>query len=464
MAIHRRAAIRIGSAAFGLSLAPLLGRTSDASPRTGSGLEAKAPTPAKAKSVVVLYLSGGPSQLDMWDMKPEAPEAIRGSFRPIATNVPGTFLSEHLPRMARIADQCAIVRSMSHDETDHVKAAYWTMTGHRVARRVAQATGMSRADRPHLGAMISRMIGPVSNLPPFVIAPEFISPVGVPRPGQNAGFLGAKFDPHLVALSSFAQSNQNGESVSLSLGDLPEPERLARRRSLLDHQNERLAALEAAKPHGESLIKAFDLLSSPQALQAFDLSQESPRTLERYGASHSFGRSALLARRLIEAGVRLVQVNFVRHDRGEGGQGYDSHSGPPSPPHLAWCKDVLFPPTDAAFSSLVEDLRDRGLLDETLVIMMGEFGRTPKFNSNGGRDHWSKCYSLIAAGGGLRAGIVHGASDRSAAYPLNDPVSIPDLFATVYHLLGIDPNSWVRDPQNRPLAIIEGAPVAGLIA
>jgi uncharacterized protein (DUF1501 family) len=172
----------------------------------------------------------------------------------------------------------------------------------------------------------------------------------------------------------------------------------------------------------------------------------------------------LVARRLVEAGVRLVQVTFERHDNAKGGQGYDSHSVPPSPPHLQWAKDILLPPTDAAFSALVEDLHDRGLLDETLVVMMGEFGRTPTFNKDGGRDHWPGCYSLVLAGGGVAGGLVYGASDSTASIPVRDPVSPSDLMATVYQLLGVDHRSTMYDMQGRPHVILEGDPVHGLLA
>jgi len=208
--------------------------------------------------------------------------------------------------------------------------------------------------------------------------------------------------------------------------------------------------------------RAFDLIASPQAQRAFDVTAESPGTRDRYGR-HVFGQATLVARRMIEAGVRLVQVNFVRHDKGKGGQGYDSHGVPPSPPHLEWARTELLPPTDAAFASLVEDLSDRGLLDETLVVMMGEFGRTPRFNKYGGRDHWPQCYSLVLAGGGVRGGYVHGSSDRIAAFPTDNPTSPEDVLATIYLLLGIDPDTIITDQQHRPYHLTTGQPIRGLL-
>ena len=323
----------------------------------------------------------------MWDMKPEAPLEIRGTFRPIETKVPGIQVCEHMPRMARVADKYTIVRSMSHGEAEHLRAGYWVMTGAPMLRPVAQASGMLREDRPHAGAVLSRFLSRPRMVPPFVTIPEFVSPVGVPRPGQHAGFLGAVDDPYLVNSDPNLPDYSPG---ALSPPTNLPPSRLAGRRSLLRLVDERLNFLQNA-PAGRNLVsyysRAFDMVLSPAAQRAFDISLESDATRDRYGR-HVFGQSVLVARRLVEAGVRLVQVNFVRHDKGKGGQGYDSHSSPPNPPHLSWARDELLPPTDAAFASLVEDLSDRGLLDETLVIMMGEFGRTPRFNEHGGRDHW----------------------------------------------------------------------------
>jgi hypothetical protein len=396
----------------------------------------------------------------MWDLKPDAPEEIRGTFKPIRTNVPGIDVSEHLPRMARLADKYTIVRSISHNDTNHVSANYWLLTGGRLVRPVFQASGMARNDRPHLGAILARQLGPRAKVPPFVMVPEFVSPVGVARPGQHAGFLGPRFDPYLIASDPSLPGYSPG-TVQRD-GSLP-VERLDGRRSLL-------ASMETTGGIGDAAAqnldvfreKAFDLVASAAAQKAFDLSQESDRTRDRYG-HHTFGQSALVARRLIEAGVRLVQVNFVRHDNGKGGQGYDSHGSPPNPPHLTWLKEQLLPPTDAAFASLVEDLSDRGLLAETLVVMMGEFGRTPRFNKTGGRDHWSRCYSLVLAGGGIAGGRIYGASDALAAQPTRDPVSPDDLHATVYQLLGVDHHAWLTDLQGRPMLISEGTPVTDLL-
>jgi hypothetical protein len=394
----------------------------------------------------------------MWDLKPKPPEEIRGTFRPIRTNVPGIHVSEHLPRMARLANRYTIVRSMSHPETDHVRATYWTMTGTRINRSVIQRSTMARNDHPHPGAVAARELGARGGggMPAFVTIPEFISPVGPARPGQHAGFLGARFDPYLVDSDPNTPQYSGG---ALERHQSLSPKRILDRRALLGRLKHEQSTQDEVDAYR---ARAFDLVSSPAAQKAFDLSREPDSVRDRYGR-HTFGQSVLLARRLVEAGVRLVQVNFVRHDNGKGGQGYDSHAAPPNPAHLPWLKDELLPPTDAGFAALVEDLSVRGLLDETLVVMMGEFGRTPRFNRNGGRDHWSRCYSLVLAGGGIAAGRVYGASDRIAAQPTRDPVGPGDLLATVYHLLGIDYRLHLTDLHDRPLPLVVGTPIKGLL-
>ena len=236
--------------------------------------------------------------------------------------------------------------------------------------------------------------------------------------------------------------------------------RLEGRRGLLRGIGQQARFLERTVA-GRSLdpyyVKAFDLVSSPAAQRAFAIGAEPARTRDRYGR-HVFGQSVLLARRLVEAGVRLVQVNWVRHDKAKGGQGYDSHRK-----HLDWCRDELLPPTDRACASLIEDLSDRGLLGETLVLIVGEFGRTPRFNKDGGRDHWSKCFSVVLAGGGIRGGQVYGSSDKIGAFPTSLPVTPQDLVATLYSCLGIDPHQLIHDQQDRPYVLAEGQPLTALL-
>jgi hypothetical protein len=410
----------------------------------------------KARSVIMLFLSGGPSHLDMWDLKTQAPAEIRGTFRPAATNVTGVQISEHLPRMARLADKYAIVRSVRHATGNHPAASYWMMVGSPMQRLAPQVVTMSREDRPHPGSALARVLSSRPGLPPFVMVPEAISPVGPERPGQHAGFLGAAYDAYRV--------NSDPNLPSYSPGALfPRAEvssaRRGVRRTLLEAINRQKRELEqtvAAQTLDPYFARAFDLLSSPAAQRAFDISAEDNRTRDRYGR-HVFGQSVLLARRLIEAGARLVHVNWVRHDNGKGGQGYDSHRN-----HLEWAKNELLPPTDAAFAALIEDLSDRGLLDQTLVMVLGEFGRTPRFNKAGGRDHWPHCFSVVLAGGGIRGGQVVGASDKIGAYPTTTPVSPQELIATLYHCLGVDPHTQIYDQQNRPYALVEGQAVQAL--
>jgi hypothetical protein len=410
----------------------------------------------RARSVIVLYLNGGPSQLDSWDMKPDAPAEIRGSFQPIQTVVPDVSVSEHFPRMARLANRYAVIRSMCHREGDHPKANYWTMTGAPMTpAREAEPRKLSRLDRPHVGSVLARLWGGSSALPSFVMLPDRVRPTTEPHAGQHAGFLGPAYDPYLIEsdpnLADFAPG-------SLQLDREVTAGRLAARRALLGR-------IEPDKPiHGDPrqpfdvyAERALDLLGSSAVQRAFDIDQEPARVRENYGR-HEFGQSALLARRLVEAGVRLVHVNWVRLDDGKGGQGYDTHRD-----HLEWCRDELFPPTDRAFGALVEDLQERGLLEETLVLLLGEFGRTPRFNKDAGRDHWPYCYSMVLAGGGIRGGMVYGASDKIGAHPAANPVGPQDLVATFYHCQGIDSHTVIYDLENRPYQLVDGQPIHALL-
>lgn len=449
--LTRRDAIRLGSIGFGgLTLPGLL--------RLERTVQAGSTAPAgRAKSVIILFLSGGPAHQDMWDLKPDAPEEVRGTFRPIATSVPGIAVSEHMPRMARLAEKYAIVRSVHHRQSNHPAAAYWMMVGSPIARPVPDASFMSRSDRPHPGSVLAKVLGSRAAVPPFVMVPEAMNPNGPERSGQHAGFLGGLYDPYRI--------NSDPNLADYSPGVLSRPADLS-----LDRLEDRFALLEALDRHaapaergalavqgvGDDYVRAHDLLASPAAQRAFNIEAEPEAVRDRYGR-HVFGQSVLLARRMVEAGVRLVHVNWVRHDGGKGGQGYDSHRD-----HLEWARTELLPPTDAAFASLIEDLDTRGLLDETLVIMMGEFGRTPKFNKAGGRDHWPSCFSVVLAGGGLRGGQVLGASDKIAAYPASDPVTPEDLLATLYHCLGIDPRTLIHDQLGRPFPLANGTPLLAL--
>lgn len=432
-----------GAAGFGLTLPALL------------GARAAGAAPASARSCIWIFLSGGPSQYETFDPKPDAPSAFRGTFKPIRTNVPGIDVCEHLPLLARRADRYALIRSLTHTESNHPAGCYWLTTGHKYPRGTAASAALSRADHPHHGSVLARLRPAAGGMPSFVTVPEQIQPNGPIRSGQHAGFLGAAYDPMVITGDPNAADFTPGE---LTLTHGLSPERLIRRRALLA-QEALVRTLEvgdagALRP---PYAQAFDLLAGGAAARAFDLGQEARSTRERYGR-HVFGQSVLLARRLVEAGVRLVAVNWVRHDDGKGGQGWDTHVN-----HLNWSKDELLPPTDRAVSALLDDLAERGLLDETLVVLTGEFGRTPQFNKDGGRDHWPHVFSTLVAGGGVRGGQVYGASTRDGAYVASDPVSPEDLAATLYHCLGVDPRTPILDQLARPFPLSDGQVLTRLL-
>lgn len=435
--------IQAGAAGFGLTLPALLQKPAAA---------------ARAKSCIWIFLSGGASQYETWDPKPDAPSEYRGTFRPIATNVNGVQITEHMPLLARQAHRYSIIRSMSHAEAGHPAGSYWMITGRRYPRAPARASAMSREDHPHHGSVMS-LVRPSESrgIPSFVTLPEQMNPVGPVRAGQHAGFLGSAYDPMVLNADL---ENPRFTASEFRLIDGVNEGRLARRRALLAQQNlasrleEESGAGYGTAPYVE---RAFDLLAGGEAAGAFDLERETTATREQYG-SHLFGQSMLVGRRLVEAGVRLVAVNWVRHDDGPGGQGWDTHSN-----HLSWSRDELLPHTDRAIAALLADLDDRGMLDETLVVVTGEFGRTPRFNVNGGRDHWPHVFSLLIAGGGIRSGIVHGASTPDGAHVASDGVTPGDLAATMYHLLGVSHETEIRDRQNRPYTLAEGAPIKGLL-
>lgn len=446
--VSRREFLRVGALGVGGLTLPGLLRLESALARQG---QSKSP-----KSVIILFLSGGPAQQDMWDLKPAAPIDVRGTFNPISTNVPGIQITEHMPRMARVMDKCAIIRSMHHKDNGHPTAAYMMMVGEKM-KRVTNTALLSREDRPHPGAALARVLGPKHPaMPAWVLLPEYMpnQPFGPPRPGQHAGFLGAAHDSYVV--ESDPNEADYNPGVLKPLTQVSSG-RLSLRRLMLEGINRQARQLEHASELDPFYTKAFDLISSPAAQKAFDITQEPASVRERYGR-HAFGQSTLVARRLVEAGVRLVHVNWVRHDFAKGGQGYDSHSD-----HLHWAKTELLPPTDAAFASLIEDLSVRGLLQDTLVVMMGEFGRTPKFNANGGRDHWADCFSVVLAGGGIRGGQVYGASDAIAAYPAENPVTPADLLATMYAAIHVDPETEIHDTLGRPYMLATGRPVSALL-
>jgi len=432
----RREVLRAGALApLGLGLLDVLGNRATAAAKP------------KVKSVILLFMWGGPSHLDTWDPKPNAPSEVRGSFQSIATAVPGLRIGEHFPKLAALAKKYAVVRSMNHTDPAHLSPVHHLMTGRLAAKVNSDVDGASRSDAPCLGAVVQKFLPSASAIPASVTLPWAVSHPSAPggtAPGQNAGWLGAGFDPFLVT------GNPNLPNFTIpglrSAADVP-AERLQGRAELarrLDRDG-RIADYSGLK------AKAMDLLLAPAVSRAFDLSAEKPATRDKYGR-HPHGQSCLLARRLIEAGTRLVTVNWPD----DGRSFWDTHGD-----NFPSLKTRLMPPADAGFSALIGDLSERGLFDETLVVWVGEFGRTPRVES-GGRQHWSQCYSAVLAGGGIRGGAVYGSSDKIGAHPSEKPVSPPDLTATIYHALGIDPAAPIADRLGRELLLTEGRPLKAL--
>jgi hypothetical protein len=451
--ISRRDFLQLGAIGpLGLSLPGLLA--------AAPGRPAGASHFGRARRCILLFLTGGAPQLDTFDLKPDAPAEYRGEFQPIASNVPGIFLSEEFPRLARHLDQCCLVRSVTHGDRVHTTAGYTMLTG----AVHPQANGRSAADirpgphdRPHLGALLARARASTNGLPVFASLPEVIRDAGVNTyPGLDGGLLGKRFAPFRIEATPDRSAFQLPDV--LLPGDIT-ADRLADRRTLLDRVNRQLNAVEARSAVGDLdawYQRAFALMRSRAVQEAFDLRREPDRLRADYGR-HLFGQGCLLARRLIEAGIALVSV-YWHYEGPEDSPVWDTHQN--NFPHL---RRRLMPPTDHALAALLGDLGQRGLLDETLVICMGEFGRTPRVNKHGGRDHWAAVQSVLLAGAGVRRGSVYGASDRLGAFPLDRPVSPADLTATFLHLLGVPLDFEIRDQTDRPMAACSGQPIVGLI-
>ena len=456
--LHRRdAMIRLGQLGAGALALPAL-------------LEARANTPARrgsADSCIYLFLWGGPPQQDTFDLKPDAPAEFRGEFRPIPTNVPGIDVCERLPRLARLADKFALVRSLSHPSNNHEPSVYHMLTGRPGAPNLAVPMNQrKRSDFPNVGSVVS-YFRPPGDMPAAVTVPRPIGHSGVTYAGTHAGFLGPKHDP-----LERAPAKDTRESATHPLDPLPDlPEdRLAARSGLL-HQLERQdAALQKAGSAGldEYRDRAMRMVANPAVRRAFDLTREPQHVRERYGRSE-YGESFLLARRLVEAGVGLVTITWMYvFPHGQVSNVWDNHAGYGI--HGAKTgfdllrSPVCLPPLDQGLATLIEDLDDRGLFDRTLVAAAGEFGRTPKVNKEGGRDHWGACQSALFAGGGVRGAQVYGKSDKVGAYPADRPVPPEDFLATIYHALGLDPHAEVRDRENRPHRLVDGVPVTALFA
>jgi hypothetical protein len=425
----------------------------------------------RARACILVYLFGGPSHLDIWDLKPGAPEGIRGEFRPIATRVPGLQITEHLPRLARLADHYTVVRSMTHGDPNHGSAGHTMMTGRRP--RTLGEVGPTPEDFPTYGAVLSRLRPPAKPLPPYVTLPWVITTSTAVVPGQTAGFLGRGLDPFRVSAPAGTYDFAPPEFR-------PDPaltdDRLARRRAFRSALEATATIDPRVSADLETLYeRAFGLLAAPEVALAFDLEREPTAIRERYGRN-AFGQCLLLARRLVEAGVPMVTVYWPERTEREAFNNngvidpvavpaWDTHGHHVgSSANFPMLRDKLLPPFDLGSSALLEDLRSRGLLDETLVVWTGEFGRSPRINSDAGRDHYGNVFSLMLAGGGVRGGYVHGSSDRLGAFPAADPVTPAQFAATLYHSLGIRPETEIHDGLGRPYRLAEAEPVAALLA
>jgi hypothetical protein len=440
--LTRRQWLKIGGLGLsGLSLAQLLQLEARA-----NGRAARPP----ARSVILLFQFGGPSHLDSFDPKPAAPPEIRGEFATIPTQLPGVRFSEHLPRLARLADRFALVRSVQHNRSNHNPGAYYSLTGREpLSDRVT--ANASAVDFPHPGSVIAyldRRRGPV---PPFVALPTMIADGPFRTPGEFAGFLGKMYDP-LWVLRNPNRKDFNVDELTLPPGVTNG--RVADRQTILhelDAQSRVVDQLAAIQGMNAYQARAADLLTSTATRKAFAIHEESENLRDRYGRT-TYGQSALLARRLVEAGVRFVTVYYS-----PGIDGWDTHAD-----NFRILKDSRLPHTDQTLSALLEDLDSRGLLSETLVYWTGDFGRTPRINRKAGRDHWPPCQTVLMAGGGTRGGQVFGSSDRIGAFPRDNPVRPDDITATVFHALGFAPESVIHDQLGRPMPISAGQPIRAL--
>jgi hypothetical protein len=456
--LSRRDVLRAGSLGLlGLTLPHYLQGRTNASPAIGGSF-------GRARSCILLFMWGGPAQQETWDLKPDAPVEIRGEFNPIDTCVPGIRISEHFPRLATRADRLAIVRSMTHNNVDHTVATHFLLTG-----QPPLPARDPRDDWPHYGAVLARMGRGRGALPPFVSMRPTV-PGEVPRfveesRGQFAGWLGQGYDPLTI--------DDDPNNPGYRVGDFTLPEevnvrRFANRRALLGQVDSQSPRWQSGAPGAMAghYERAYEMLRSAATGSAFDLTEEPDEVRDRYGRN-PHGQSVLQARRLVERGVPLVTVYWPNDGIKNVSVYWDTHSR-----NFIDLRERLMPVADQAFSTLLDDLADRGLLDETLIAWTGEFGRTPRIgqrNSDAGagadgRDHWPGCFSSVLAGGGIRGGQVYGSSDRHAAYPASNPVAPLDLAATIYHCLGITPETALADSQGRPHFICPGRPITALIA
>jgi hypothetical protein len=399
---------------------------------------------SKDVNVIMLFLVGGPSQLDTWDMKPDAPSEIRGPYKPLKTNVPGIEISEIFPRMARHADKWSLVRTLYHT------AAAVHDTGHQMMQTGRLFQGGLK--HPHMGCVLSKLRGPKGDVPAHVLLPRPIGNTGGNMPhGQDAGYLGKQFDPFVLNADP---SQPNFEVPDMLPPDYMSALRVGRRRNwreMIDESVKQFESVPDAKLLDTTFHQAYTLMSSEKARAAFDLAKESADTRKRYGQNR-FGQSCLLAKRLVEAGVRFVTINMFETVFDE--ITWDIHGSSPFSP-IECYSNLVGPMFDNGFTSLIEDLSQTGMLDNTVVLAMGEFGRTPKINPAGGRDHWPACWSMVMGGGGIQGGRVVGESDDIGGTPKSRPTTPAEVAATVFHALGIDLETELPGPQDRPIRVVD---------
>ncbi len=445
--INRRELLQIGySGLLGIGLPSLLAGRARAAAATRT---ANRSTRAQ-HSVILIFMSGGASHLDMFDPKPDAPAEIRGEFGTIPTRVAGSRFSEHLPHLAARADRFALVRTLSHREFNHLVACHHMMTGHPQPGAFFDKVA-SRDDWPCFAGGLDYLRPRNDGIPSGVNLPTYFMEGALTWPGQHAGILGPRHDPWQITRDP---NRPDFRVDSLQLAQGLEVERLNDRRALVaqvDRQQARLAELAEARRLSDQQELAYAMLTSGRVARAFEIDREPAVVRDRYGR-HAFGQSLLLARRLVQSGVPVVQVNMGRV------QNWDTHTA-----NFRRLKNSLLPPLDRGVATLLDDLQATGLLDETLVVLVSEFGRTPRISgSPPGRDHWGPCFFGLFAGAGVRGGQVIGRSDRIGAYPATTPYTPDDVGATVYHTLGLDPASEVRDRQQRPVQLNRGEVIQSL--
>ncbi len=434
----RREAMQIGySGLMGLGLPSLL----------KSRLLAQSQT--TPKSIIIVFLTGAPSHHDTFDMKPDAPAEIRGEFKTTATSTAGLHVCEHLPKLAAIADKYAVVRSLSHKDNNHLMSTHYVLTGEWQPGGFFDKVA-SRTDWPSYAGGLAYMRPRNDGIPSGVNLPTFLQSSTLTWPGQHAGALGPNYDPWQITKDP---NKADFKVDNLSLAPGVDLQRLESRHTLvsqLNKQQDRLSTTQVAQRMTSEQDLAYSILSSSKLARAFELKHEKDSLRDQYGR-HTYGQSLLLARRLVEVGVPIVQVNMGSV------QTWDNHGN-----IFKTLKDRLLPPTDQGVAALITDLDQRGLLDDTLVMMLGEFGRTPKINAKAGRDHWGPCFYALFAGAGVQGGQVIGKTDKHATYPSTQPYSPEDIGATVYSLLGIPPDTVVRDRFNRPMLLNQGEIISPL--